>query len=88
VGGEEHYAFFTLIDLGYRVVYSPDAVVRHPFPETLRALRDRRLRYLSASIGYIAFLFFDQSRYRMRILKYLVEALRGVRRPWRETSDL
>jgi glycosyltransferase involved in cell wall biosynthesis len=83
VGGEEHYAFFTLVDLGFRVVYSPDAVVRHPFPLSMRALRARQHKYLSASVGYIALLFFNQPRYRARILKYLLEAIRGIPRPWR-----
>jgi cellulose synthase/poly-beta-1,6-N-acetylglucosamine synthase-like glycosyltransferase len=31
-GGEEHYAFFRLLESGYRVVYNPRAVVVHPFP--------------------------------------------------------
>ena len=43
---EEHYAFFSLIDHGYRVVYTPAARVRHTFPQTEAELRAliRRLR--------------------------------------------
>jgi len=87
IGGEEHYAFFTLIDLGFRVVYSPQAVVSHPCPRTTAELKARHYRYLSASIGYIALLFFEQPRWRGRILKYLAEAARGVPRPWRGSSS-
>ena len=87
-GGEEHYAFFALVELGFRVVYAPQAVVRHPFPVTLQAVRARQLKYLSASMAYIALLFVNQPRYRARILRYLVEAIRGVRRTWRGGADV
>lgn len=82
-GGEEHYAFFALIDRGYRVVYTPRAVVRHPYPQTLAELRARHLKGLSASSAYIVLLFVEQPRYRRTVLKYLLEWLRGTRRSWR-----
>ena len=83
VGGEEHYAFFSLIDRGYRMVYTPLAVVRHPFPCTMRDLRARHLRDLAAATGYIRFLFFEEPRHRRAVMRYAVEALRGVPRVWR-----
>jgi cellulose synthase/poly-beta-1,6-N-acetylglucosamine synthase-like glycosyltransferase len=82
-GGDEHYAFFALIDRGYRVVYTPLAVVRHAYPRTLPELQTRYLRGLSGATGYMTFLFFEEARYRWATLKYAVEAVRGVRRPWR-----
>jgi cellulose synthase/poly-beta-1,6-N-acetylglucosamine synthase-like glycosyltransferase len=82
-GGEEHHAFFALIDRGYRVVYTPLAVVRHPYPRTLPELQTRYLRALSAATGYMTLLFCEEARYRWATVKYVAQALRGVRRPWR-----
>ncbi len=85
-GGEEHYAFFQLVNLGYRVVYTPAAVVRHPVPSSLHAVRTRHRRYLAASAGYLALFFAEQPRYRSQILKYVFEAACGVPRGWRDES--
>jgi cellulose synthase/poly-beta-1,6-N-acetylglucosamine synthase-like glycosyltransferase len=82
-GAEEHYAFFALIDRGYRVVYTPQAVVAHPYPYRLQDLQARHLKDLTAAAGYMTFLFFEEPRYRYRILKYLGEWLRGDTRAWR-----
>ena len=82
-GGEEHHAFFGLIDRGYRVVYTPLAVVRHPYPRSLPELHTRYLKSLSTATGYMTLLFFEEARFRWATLKYVAQALRGVRRPWR-----
>lgn len=83
-GFEECYAFFSLIALGYRVVYTPRAVVYHPYPaRTAVEMRERQLRDLSAATGYFTFLLFEQPRYRWRIVKYVAEALWGTPRTWR-----
>ena len=81
---EESYAFFSLVEQGHRVVYTPSAIARHPHPRTMEDLRTRYLRELASSAGYFTFLFLEQPAYRRRILKYLVEALRGTPREWRD----
>jgi O-antigen biosynthesis protein len=86
-GGEESYAFFQLIDAGWRVVYAPEARVSHPFPSSLKALRARHLRSNSAAAGYLLFLFAEQPRYRVALLRYVAEACVGKRRSWRGTGD-
>ena len=85
-GSEEHYAFFRLIELGHRVVYGPDALVLHPYPADLSALRSHELRQLAASTAYLSFLFFEAPGHRIRIIRYVVEAMCGVRRHWRAGS--
>jgi cellulose synthase/poly-beta-1,6-N-acetylglucosamine synthase-like glycosyltransferase len=82
-GSEEHYAFFKLIDLGYRAVYTPHAVVRHPCPQTMEQLRARHAQMLTSAAGYMTLLFVEEPRYRWAALKYAVEALKGSGRPWR-----
>jgi len=80
---EEHYAFFCLLDRGYRAVFTPEAFGHHPLPRTLADLRTRRLRDLTAATAYFTFLFVEQPRYRWRVLKYVLEAARGTQRKWR-----
>jgi glycosyltransferase involved in cell wall biosynthesis len=75
-GGEESYAFFSLIDRGYRVVYAPGAIVRHEFPRTIEALRRRRLQDLGPAAAYLLFLFVEEPAYRWTIAKFVGRALR------------
>ena len=81
--GEEHNAFFSLLERGYRVVYTPDAIARHPYPRTLEELRTRHIKTLSGTAGYFTMLFIEQPRYRRTTLRYMLEALKGTPRPWR-----
>lgn len=86
-GGEEHLAFFALVDRGYRAVYTPKAVVRHPFPKDTDALRARQLKNLTAATAYMTLLTVEEPRYRRLVMNYVVEGLRGVRRSWRNPSQ-
>jgi O-antigen biosynthesis protein len=82
-GGEEQYAFFSLIDRGFNVVYTPDAVVRHPQQyETSRA-KARYVAECSTATAYLTFLFLKEPRYRRALLQYAVQALLGRQRQWR-----
>lgn len=82
-GNDENYAFFQLVSKGYRAVYTPEAVVFHPLPETMDELRTEFLKDFAAQAAYLAMLFFEESGYRVPFLKYAVERLRGARRNWR-----
>jgi hypothetical protein len=85
--GEEHNAFSSLISLGYRVVYTPYAVVRHPSPATLDALRARYVRMVKATAARITLLFLEQPQNRKAIFDYLLDGLRGKPRPWRKNGS-
>jgi O-antigen biosynthesis protein len=85
--GEEHYAFFSLVEQGYRAVYTPDAVVGHPTPQTAEAIRAAKLRALRAASAGMVMLFFEQPRYRVRLVRYILSGLRGKRRIWRNASE-
>ena len=81
---EEHHAFFSLIDKGYRVVYTPDAIVHHSsVPRTLPEQQARRLAQLSASTAYATLMLVEQPAYRWATIKYFLQALTGRRRSWR-----
>ena len=85
-GSGEHHAFFSLIDRGYRVVYTPRAVVRHPYPRTMETLRAGHIKNLAAASGYITLLFAEERRYRRTVVRYAVEGLKGTTRRWRGES--
>jgi glycosyltransferase involved in cell wall biosynthesis len=82
-GSEEHYAFFSLIDRGYRVVYTPYAVVRHPYPYTVEDLRAEYLKGYSALAAYLTMLLIEQPRHRWTTLRYILYGVKGVQRTWR-----
>jgi len=86
-GGEAEYAFFSLVERGYRVVYTPRAVVYHPYPQTLEDLRSRQLRILASTAGYVTLLFFEHRRYRRRILRFVLGRFRGVPRTWQAPAS-
>ncbi len=70
-GNEEHYAFFSLVRLGYKVVGTPHAIVRHPCPATLDALRVRRLKDHAALGGYFCMFLVEEDGYRLETLRHI-----------------
>ena len=81
-GGGEQYAFFTLVDRGYAVAYTPNAIVRHPFPPTMDVLKQRYLHDLTASTAYFTMLLVEEARHRRETLRCIWEAVRGTTREW------
>lgn len=84
-GGGEQHAFFSMVSLGFRVSYTPHAVVRHPFPPTMNDLRRRYTRDLTASTAFFTMMLVEEKRHRRSTLRYLWEAIRGTERTWRGT---
>jgi hypothetical protein len=66
------------------MVYTPHAVVHHPYPRTMQDLRKRNVKLNIASAGYITLLFVEEPRYRRRIIRYVADRLRGISRPGRK----
>jgi glycosyltransferase involved in cell wall biosynthesis len=81
--GEEHYAFFTLINNGHAVAYVPDAVVYHDAPTSESALLLKRRRLVRGSAAYFVMLLLEHPEFRRRTLRYALTALRRDRRAWR-----
>ena len=78
-GADESFAFFQLLDRGWQIVYTPDAIVRHfQHKEAQRSKRD-----LARSVAYFMFLFSEARDYRRELVQYILEALAGKRRGWR-----
>jgi cellulose synthase/poly-beta-1,6-N-acetylglucosamine synthase-like glycosyltransferase len=85
--GEEHNAFFRLIDRGYRVTYAPRAIVVHPSPTSMPDLKKRYLNVLKNGAAYATLLFFEEKPYRRDLLKYLGDAIRGRPKSWRSPAQ-
>ena len=80
---EEHYAFFTLLKMGFLIAYAPEAIVFHPSPTITGGYR-RQL--IAEAIAYGAFLAWRHPSYSWRIGKYFAGGLFGQRRSWRDWS--
>lgn len=84
-GGEENYAFISLVARGYKIVYDPRAVVQHPCLATKQELWSRYLADLGAHTAFLTLLFLEEPRYRKAILTYRARAL--MRRLRRSEGD-
>jgi cellulose synthase/poly-beta-1,6-N-acetylglucosamine synthase-like glycosyltransferase len=81
--GEELFAYFSLAERGYRVIYTPVAVATHPAPASFDELRRRILDGAASGSAYITLLLVECSGHRTETLRYAWQALRGRRREWR-----
>lgn len=86
-GGEGHYAFFELIERGYRIVYNPQAIVRHPYARTMEEMRSRHLSLLATTSAYITRLAMEHPSCRQVLAQYILDRLRGTPRPWTNRSE-
>lgn len=82
-GGGEQHAFYSLVDHGFAVAYTPDAIVRHPLPASMAALKSRYLRDLTASTAYFTMMLVEERQHRLSTLRYLWDSLRKKPRKWR-----
>ena len=81
-GGEEHDAFYNLIERGYRIVYNPAAVVSHPCARSPEELRTSHLKLLAITTAYITRLAVEHPSSRRALRQYVSDRLRGRPRPW------
>jgi GT2 family glycosyltransferase len=77
-GGEDHYAFFQLIESGHGLVYAPRAVVFHPV-----AAKDRQAvrRRAAEAIGYALFLVMRRPKWTGKVMAHFARGVFGVQRP-------
>jgi len=85
-GGEEHNAFFELVRRGYRVAYTPQAIVKHRYPHTLPSIRRNHFRYLAGATAYATLLIVEEPGFRQRTLRYVFGAMLGRKRAWRSNE--
>ena len=76
-GNEENYAFFSLVRLGYKLVSAPHAIVQHPHPPTMEALRSSRIRHSDSLAGFLCLLLVEEKGHRLETLRFIFGKLRG-----------
>lgn len=82
-GNGEHYAFFSIVSLGYKAVGTPRAIVRHPYPSTLEALRSRRLKDRAGLSAFYCLLLVEAKGHRLETLRFFFGKLLG----WSERRE-
>jgi glycosyltransferase involved in cell wall biosynthesis len=81
--GEDHFAFFELIERDNKFVYAPMAIVFHP---EIQWTAQSRAAFRAQVVAYILFVSLTRPRYAMRMALYVAGGLLGVRRRWRNPS--
>jgi GT2 family glycosyltransferase len=81
--GEDHFAFFELIERDNKFVYAPMAIVFHP--ET-QWTPQSRAAFQAQVVAYILFVSLMRPRHAMRMALYIAGGIFGVRRRWRNQS--
>ncbi|HWG20222.1 MAG TPA: glycosyltransferase family 2 protein [Terracidiphilus sp.] len=80
--GHEALAFLRLLALGYKIRFTPNARVRHPFPADAESIRRRYIRGVTESSCYFTLLVFEHPRYALRVPKMMLARLGGWRPSW------
>ena len=81
-GAEEGHAYFSLIQRGYRVVYTPHAVVKHPYPRTLEELRAKHKKAMATAAAYATLLLVEEPRWWGKTIPYILRRVSGGAQPW------
>lgn len=80
---EEHYAYFRLVEYGFKIAYTPQAVVFHPSSPMNRDVLNKRN---ADTVSFAAFLVWNHPLHSWQVVKYLVEGAFRARRWWRASS--
>jgi hypothetical protein len=86
-GSEEHHAFFKLVQRGFRVVSTPDAIVFHDASGSPATSEKRSLQAMRDGTAYLLLLIIEERNHRWQALRYGLEALAGKRRSWRPPAQ-
>jgi GT2 family glycosyltransferase len=82
--GEEHYAYFKLVERGFKITYTPRAIVFHPNSQMSRiVLRKRR----AETVAFGAFLAWNHPVQSWRVAKFFIEGMFSTRRWWRAAPE-
>jgi hypothetical protein len=80
---EEHYAFFKAVELGFKVAYTPNAIVFHPRSPISNGILQKRI---SETVAFASFLAWNNPSKIWRVAKFLVGGILGLRRWWHSSS--
>lgn len=76
VGAEDdHYLFYKILRLGWKIQYDPNSIVYHPYPDTREQYEYLVKRSISSRGAYIFRFLLGESGYRWRTLRHIFSKL-------------
>ena len=76
---EEHYAFFKIIENGYKISYVSQAIVFHSSKCPTASYLQQQV---ATTVAFAAFLAWHHPKYFVRVIRFLIEGALGVHRWW------
>jgi glycosyltransferase involved in cell wall biosynthesis len=80
---EEHYAYFRVVECGFKIAYAPQGIVFHP---SSPMNRDVLRKQIADSVAFAAFLAWNHLPQSWRIVKFMLEGMFRAERRWRTSS--
>ncbi len=81
---EEHYMYFRLLELGFKIAYAPQAIVFHPNSSLNQGARRKQI---AEGAAYAAFVAWRHPSKSWRVVKFLSEGMFRSERWWRASSQ-
>jgi O-antigen biosynthesis protein len=86
-GGEEDYFFFSVLRAGYEMAYVPAAIVEHDNRRHVSSDPSDEFARARNFAAYLTMMLVEEPDFRGRILRHLVDLVRGRQAPWRQRSS-
>ena len=80
-GAEEQLLFFQIIDSGWTIVFEPDAIVYHEYPQEEASSRKRSLRNSASRIAFLILLLLKGKKHRLQLLIHAIKRMSGSPTP-------
>jgi glycosyltransferase involved in cell wall biosynthesis len=80
-GAEEQLLFFQIIDSGWTIVFEPDAIVYHEYPQEEASSRKRNLRNSASRIAFLILLLLKGKKHRLQLLIHAIKRMSGSPTP-------
>jgi len=74
---EEHLAFVELVSMGFKMVFTPDAVVLHPCKPSIAELRERTLKDAAAAGAFMTLLLVEHPQFRIELLRFMMSKIKA-----------
>lgn len=80
-GAEEQLLFFQIIKAGWTIVFEPDSIVYHEYPQEESSSQKRNLRNSASRIAFLILLFLKGEQNRLELLTHAVRRMSGSPTP-------
>jgi glycosyltransferase involved in cell wall biosynthesis len=80
-GAEEQLLFFQIIDSGGTIVFEPDAIVYHEYPQEEASSKKRSLRNSASRIAFLVLLLLKGKKHRLQLLIHAIKRMSGSPTP-------